>query len=219
MGNITCGNCIELVVQIPDNAVDFVFTDPPWNVGKDYGGWNDSMPEAEYLQFMADVIAQCNRISKNGLAIFVGSKIVRPIWNMIPDARCIIIRKGAISTPTPDYYYRQWCALLVTARPLERCYDLWEDIRMTGEGYYFREERFPHPGQTPLALTNRVLQYFTKEYDLILDPFMGTATTAVACVNMNRHYVGFELNIEYIKIGESRILAAVKDKESQPELF
>jgi len=59
------------------------------------------------------------------------------------------------------------------------------------------------------------LEHFTKENDLILDPFMGSGTTALACLNMNRNYIGFEINQSYIDFAEKRIL----NESSQKSLF
>lgn len=62
-----------------------------------------------------------------------------------------------------------------------------------------------HPTQKPLKLIYKLLEIHTKEGDLILDPFMGSCTTAVACYKMNRHYIGFELDKEYFALGQKRL--------------
>ena len=62
-----------------------------------------------------------------------------------------------------------------------------------------------HLSVKPVALIQHLMTLFTKENALILDPFMGSGTTAVACVASNRRYMGFDINEEYIKITERRI--------------
>ena len=62
-----------------------------------------------------------------------------------------------------------------------------------------------HLSVKPVALIQHLMTLFTKENALILDPFMGSGTTAVACVASNRRYIGFDINEEYIKITERRI--------------
>lgn len=69
--------------------------------------------------------------------------------------------------------------------------DVWHDIKFYGE-----KNRF-HPTQKPLNLIERLILASSNENDIIVDPFMGSGTTAVACLNNNRRYVGFELNREY----------------------
>lgn len=198
-------NCLETMKQMPDNFVNLVFTDPPYNVGKDYGVYKDDLSEKDYLELMKNIIEECKRISNNRLAFFVGSKRTQMFWNLISDARCIIVKKGAISTPNRSLYYRQWSSLLVNVPPNERIYDIWEDIRMPGEGYFFREERFEHPGLTAQRLVARVLRYFTKENDVVYDPFNGVGTTSVTCLSSKRKFIGSELNRDYCIIARQRI--------------
>ncbi len=65
--------------------------------------------------------------------------------------------------------------------------------------------RVGHPAPFPVELPSRLIELYTFEDDLILDPFMGSGTTAVAAVESGRHYVGYELNADYIDIAERRI--------------
>ena len=62
-----------------------------------------------------------------------------------------------------------------------------------------------HLSVKPVALIQHLMTLFTKENAIILDPFMGSGTTAVACIESNRRYMGFDINEEYIKITEQRI--------------
>jgi DNA modification methylase len=62
-----------------------------------------------------------------------------------------------------------------------------------------------HSAAFPVDLPSWFIKLFTKPGDVILDPFMGSGTTAVACINHNRHYCGFEINPEYIDVANSRI--------------
>jgi len=89
------------------------------------------------------------------------------------------------------------------------CADVWNDIRLPGEGYLFKEQTYDHPGLTAEALVKKVLAHFTEPGDLVCDPFMGVSTTAVACKQMGRSYCGSELNPRYIEIGEQRLLQGV----------
>ena len=65
--------------------------------------------------------------------------------------------------------------------------------------------RVGHPAPFPVELPGRLIELYTFEGDLVLDPFLGSGTTAVAAVESNRHYVGYELDAEYIDIAERRI--------------
>lgn len=195
---------MSLLREIKDGSVDFAFSDPPYNKNKDYEIYQDNLPEEEYWEWVRNFIAEYKRISNNKFGMFVGADLIKGYWDLMPDAKLIIVRKGAIGTPFKDYY-RQYSGFLCTAPPNGTIYDLWWDIKMPGEGYFFREERFEHPGLTSLKLTQRILNYFTREGQIVFDGFMGVGTTAVACKHLKRHYIGSELNPRYIEIAEDRL--------------
>ena len=68
-----------------------------------------------------------------------------------------------------------------------------------------------HPTQKPLDLMERIVKTSSKEDGVILDPFMGSGTTAIACINTNRNYIGFELDKHYCDIANERIRKALAD--------
>ena len=69
----------------------------------------------------------------------------------------------------------------------------------------FNRERGLHPTQKPVSLFEYLIKTYTNEGDLVLDNCMGSGTTAIACINTNRNYLGFELNKEYYEIAKNRI--------------
>lgn len=74
--------------------------------------------------------------------------------------------------------------------------------------------RVGHPAPFPVELPGRLIELYTFEGDLVLDPFLGSGTTAVAAVESKRHYVGYELDAEYIDIAERRIKEGRTGKRS-----
>ena len=70
-----------------------------------------------------------------------------------------------------------------------------------------------HSAVFPLAIPDKIIQYYSFVDDTILDPFMGSGTTAIACMNTNRNYIGFELDEDYHKLSEKRISEHVKSEE------
>lgn len=212
--NLYNGDCLPFMRAMKSQSVDFTFYDPPYNVGKDYGVYKDNMPPEKYRQWMIDVASEARRVSRRGFAVYVGSKLTRLFFEIIPDAHLIPVHKRAIGAMDGGYFL-QYHALFVVGKPIIPCKDLWDDIRLPGEGYYFREERFGHPGQTAQALVKRVLRHFTAENDIVLDPFLGVGTSAVAALSMGRQIVGCEINPAYFEVAERRVRAIV----SQPVLF
>lgn len=68
-----------------------------------------------------------------------------------------------------------------------------------------------HLSVKPLELVEHLIKLFTKDESIILDPFMGSGTTAVAAVKSNRKYIGFDINQEYIDISNKRVLSVLKE--------
>jgi len=73
--------------------------------------------------------------------------------------------------------------------------------------------QFEHPTQKPVKLLEQLVKLVSNENNTILDPFMGSGTTGVACMNLNRNFIGYELDPEYFKIAEARIENAKNKKE------
>ena len=72
-----------------------------------------------------------------------------------------------------------------------------------------------HPTQKPVALLEWLLKTYTNEGDLVLDNCMGSGSTGVACVNLNRNFIGMELTEQYFEIAKERIEKVVKAKDEQ----
>ena len=74
-----------------------------------------------------------------------------------------------------------------------------------------RQKKIGHPAMFPEELPKRLIKMFSWKGALVVDPFMGSGTTAVACVNTNRNYIGFELDKHYCEIANERIRKALAD--------
>ena len=88
--------------------------------------------------------------------------------------------------------------------------DIWTDID------FYEEDRY-HPTQKPVKLIERLIMASSNEEMVVLDPFMGTGSTALACINLNRHYIGIEKDKEYVEIAKNRI-AALREPVAQLEM-
>ena len=67
------------------------------------------------------------------------------------------------------------------------------------------ETKSKHLAPYPTALSDRIIKYYSFKYDLVLDPFMGSGTTAVSAKNLDRRWVGCELHEEYVRMAEERL--------------
>ena len=73
-----------------------------------------------------------------------------------------------------------------------------------------RAKKIGHPAPYPTELVERFIKLYTYKKELILDPFIGSGTTAIGAINLNRNYIGYENNEEYIKLAEERINSIIK---------
>jgi len=81
--------------------------------------------------------------------------------------------------------------------------------RLPTRTLYFKQERGLHPTQKPVALFEYLIKTYTNEGETVLDNCMGSGTAGVACKNLNRNFIGIELDSEYFKIAEKRINANI----------
>lgn len=77
------------------------------------------------------------------------------------------------------------------------------------------EERTGHPAQYPEKLIERIIRVGSNEGDIILDPFMGSGTTAVVAKKFNRYYIGYEIVKEYVEMAEKRLKSLEKIEYEQ----
>ena len=79
------------------------------------------------------------------------------------------------------------------------------EFRVPSSVQFFNRERGLHPTQKPVALIEYLIKTYTNEWETVLDFTMGSGTTAIACINTNRNYIGFELDKWYYDIAQERI--------------
>lgn len=100
--------------------------------------------------------------------------------------------------------------------------DVWQIAKVTSGANRSSPERTAHPAQFPTDLINRIVLGFSKENEVIVDPFMGSGSTAISALKHNRKVIGFEIRKDYCDIEVERILAyrsAQMELESQQELW
>jgi len=76
------------------------------------------------------------------------------------------------------------------------------------------KEKVAHPTQKPVALFEYLIETYSNEYDTVLDNAMGSGTTAIACINTNRKFIGIELDEHYYSLAQKRIKETLKQKEN-----
>ena len=194
-------DCLLTMSKMSDKSVDS-FADPKYNVGKNYGSVDDSMSDAEYLKWIETVLIELKRVSKK-LTIYTPHKYSREYWNILG-----IGFKEVIVTWKPAGAIRwgwsnQFAKLLTNAAPPKGTRDVWEGVQMPGQGWFFRENTFEHPGYTSADLTRRVVKLLCD--DIVYDPFIGTGTTAIEAAKIGKQWVGSEIEKKWSELAMKRI--------------
>jgi site-specific DNA-methyltransferase (adenine-specific) len=179
--------------QIEDKSVDLVLTDPPYGIGagkekehngwKDYGynTWDEKPPSKEYFEHII-------RISKNQI-IFGGNYFTE---HLPPSQGWIVWDKGQRDFSLADGELA-WTNF-------DKALRIFSYSRASA-----LKDGKVHPTQKPLALMMWCLEKYSKPGMTVLDPFMGSGTTCVACKKLGRNFIGIEKEPAYIAIAEKRL--------------
>lgn len=204
MIDLRLGDCLELMRDLPDGSVDCVVTDPPYGIGQDKGmgggGFDSSGKykrrprryEGEWDSNAPDETTMLNIISIAPISIIWGGN-----YHKLPvGGKWLVWNKQQVM---PSYSDAELAWTNIDGVKVDM---------FTLHCNKARQEQGLHPTQKPLALMMWCVEKFTNEGDTILDPFMGSGTTGVACVKLNRNFIGMEINKDYFDIAEQRIREA-----------
>lgn len=205
-------DCLDLMAKMPNNYCD-IFTDPPYNLNKNYGNVNDNLADIDYIKFISTVFNEFKRIGKV-IIIVTPHKWSLLYWKKLGIGFKDIILETNMQGAIRFGFANQFQRLLTNAKPGGKVRNVWRNINFTGCGYFFKENNFNHPGYTSLELTRKAIHYLSKD-NIVYDAFMGTGTTAIACLKENKQYIGSELSSKYLNIAEKRI----KNHKQQLKLF
>ena len=195
------GDCLKYLKTLKDNEIDVLITDPPYGKKADKGtngfgcsknrryndNWDSKIPSEEIFNEML-------RVSKK--VIIFGANYFA---HMLPPSKCWIFwdKKGDIAFKNPfadgELIYTNF------TKPVKK-------IVFKQQGFITdSKDRRVHPTQKPSELMQILIENYTNENDIILDCFMGSGSTGVACMNTNRKFIGIELDKNYFDIASKRI--------------
>ena len=193
------GDCRDILPSLP--KVDLVLTDPPYNAGKDYGEHNDNMTSEDYLSWCRGCVAEA--LPKADNHFWVAPRYKLAMWmELLQGAHLIVIPRGATG-PYRGGWSDQFEIALAIGKPSRCVADLWNGIRLKGEGYFFREETFGHPGYTPYPIMARAVELLSSKD--VIDPFCGTGTSLRAAKDLGRKAIGIEIEEKYCEIAAKRM--------------
>ena len=204
--------------QIPDNSIDLVLTDPPFNVNIDYEEHQDNMDDNDYCIWCAEWIGLIyNKMKEGSFAIiFTGDKKVYQIHKAIEEYTSFTFHHflkwnkpnshRALSGTV--FFYKTEIAFVLSKGK--------SDIKRINRKHMHSDTiiqnsvtpldaDWTHPCARPVELYSKIIRGFTNEGDTVLDPFMGSGTTAVACKQLQRNFIGFEISQKYVDIANKRL--------------
>lgn len=209
------GNSLELLKSLEPNDY-FIFADPPYNFKMKYDEYDDNKKPEEYKEWCEKWFIECYRIAKR-IVITPGHGNVF-MW-------------GNIKKPTAMgawYKPNNWTSGVIGNAHFEP-YLYWakyphvhtggnNTIVANNEAHISLEEKGNHPCPKPILFMKKILHQFCKNNWIVIDPFMGSGTTAIAAEKMNIRWIGCELSKNYCKTIKRRV-EEIKSKETMENLF
>lgn len=232
INKIVCGDAVETMRQIPDASVDLVVTSPPYNLKNSsgngmrktinigfwknsalrngYSHYDDNIPHDQYVKWQRKILTESMRVLKDDGAVFYNHKW--RVQNRLLQDRCDIVggfpirqiiiwkRSGGINFNL-GYFLPTYEVIYMIAKTN---FKLLPKASAIGDVWEINQEMSnDHPAPYPLELVDRIISSTSAK--IILDPFMGSGTTAVSAKGLGRNYIGIELSPEYCQSAEKRI--------------
>jgi DNA modification methylase len=226
------GDCLEVMRTLPEQSVDLIIADPPYNLGKDYGNGSDSREREQYLAFTRAWLAEADRLLKphGTIYVFMGFRYISRLYIILEDEFAYHFngwvawhytqgmgRTKGFSPRHDDILYfsksNQFIFNLDDVRIPQKYYRSRNNMRGANPGdvwefshvHYCQESRTGHPTQKPEGLVERMVLASSNVNDCILDPFAGSGTTLRVCQHLDRKSIGIELNSEYAALIDRRL--------------
>lgn len=230
LNKIICSDVVEAMRQMPDGSVDLIITSPPYNLKNSTGNGmkggrgkrtnaalqngythhDDCMPHEEYVKWQRDCLNEMMRLIPENGAIFYNHKWRvqsgllqdrQDIVNNFPVRQIIIWkRKGGINF-NPGYFLPTYEVIYLIAKPK---FKLISKANVHGDVWEFTQEmNNDHPAPFPINLIDRIIS--STNANIILDPFVGSGTTAISAINFKRDYIGIDNSPEYCEMARKRI--------------
>ena len=232
----------DIIKHIPDNSIDFILTDPPYNLGQHSTGniplpgrtaMNNDVAEWDMVDFNPEEWAdEFIRILKptGNLFIFTSYNQLGRWYNCLDHkfdtSNFMIWHK---TNPAPKIFkagFLNSCEMIFTCWNKKHTWNFISQAEMHNfieSSICMKPERLSnpkHPAQKPVSILKKMIEIASNENDIIFDPFMGVGSTGVAALDLNRRFIGVELDESYFEAAKKRIEVALMQGNlfSQPIL-
>ena len=218
INRVICENNLEAMKEIPDESIDLILTDAPYtpNKNKNFNSNFEIKTDDEYKKWLSIRIKEMYRILKKDS--FLLSDFFRPklplyievfseYFNYYDELTAYVINSMAncafgLDLFTPSLVFRKG-----NAKVKSRYMNVIKVVRMGNE------PKYRHPTQKYLYVYKSYIRMLSNENDIVLDPFLGSGTTAVACKELGRKFIGIEISPDYCKVAEERLKLTKRDSK------
>lgn len=209
------GDCLELLPKLPSGCVDAVVTDPPYGIGFEYIGYDDTTENLEKI--IAGFLPHARRIAKRVVFTPGNTNIAK-----YPPADWYCAWTWNTTTARGRVGWSQWQPILFYGEDVSRGTRN-HDGMLKSDRIDFTGGRAKidgaagkgHPCAKPVAFMDRMIRRWSHAGEKILDPFMGSGTTGVACVQTGRRFIGIEKEPKYFDIAVGRIENALREQRER----
>ena len=212
------GDCLELMKNIPDGSVDLVLTDPPYGMAFKSNHRKEKYNEIKNdksLEWLEKYVGECFRILKHNTAVYFFCSwhnvdvFKQAIEKKFKIKNILIWEKNNTSMGDLKASYAPKYEMIIFAhkgRKLLHGFRYADIIKANRTGNKL------HPTEKPVDLLELFIKNSSDENAVVLDGFMGSGSTGVACVNTNRRFIGIELDEGYFNIAKERIGKAMAEQ-------
>lgn len=198
-------DCIDGLKMLPDNSVDLVLTDPPYGINYYSNYYKNKNPHKpiinDHILFIP--IDELWRVLKSTGCMFIFYSHKNPLIDVRVKNIIIWVKNDWSAGDLYADFGNQYELIAYIPKKdfklhSKRYSNVWNFDRVTSD-------KLIHPTQKPESLIRRLIKTATNQNDLVLDCFMGSGTTAVACKQLSRNFIGFEIDSQYCKIANERL--------------
>lgn len=212
LNKVTWGDCLLILKSLPDKCVDLVLTDPPYNVGKQFGDNNEGkIFDADFHKEWLNEVRRILKPSGGGIYMFFSANYphFQQMINTFGTFRQLLFwtKPFAMMVKNRKGYHHFTEVIFWQVLDDDFYFNTEENEKdyFTFTSSIHRPDEHDHPTQKPMELFSRFIRASSKENDTILDPFLGSGTTAVACKQLGRNFIGIEKEQKYVDIANSRL--------------
>jgi site-specific DNA-methyltransferase (adenine-specific) len=206
--DLRLGDCLEILPTLADKSVDAVITDPPYGINylPEWDKWDGSASDFSKIEGDDKPFDPLPFLKYRTVVLFganyYSDKLPLGGW-LVWDKRLDEKKDKMIGSP----FELAWFVSENTSAKCKMVRVMHGGVINADSVYGNNEKRF-HPTQKPIRVMTSIIEAFTKKGDTILDPFMGSGSTGVACVKLGRNFIGIEKEPKYYDIAARRIAEA-----------